>query len=154
MPKQRATGVAKPYTYWHSYKVKGKDSGVVSKRNQQWMARVDLGYEGLGRRIRKILTGKASTDVKNRLKDAGKKLSDSGYVDSDDARLGDYARQWLEHKTHEADRKTTEMYRTVVERHLSRSSGTKLSKIVRTILEDAQAQSQRQVQRTSRAGSA
>lgn len=147
MPKQRATGAAKPYTYWHTYKVKDKDGRMVTKRTQRWMVRVDLGYDASGRRIRKTLTGKTSEAVKEKLKDARKKLAENGYLDGDDIKLGEYARQWLEHKTHEADPKTIEMYRTIVDRHFARYSGTRLTKIVpstvRTILEDAQAYDQK-----------
>jgi len=147
MPKKRATGAAKPYTYWSNYTIKHKDGTVEHRRVQRWKVQLDAGYDSKGRRIRKTLTGKSSDAVKEKLVEARKKLAENGYLDGDDIKLGDYAQQWLKHKTHEADPKTIEMYRTIVDRHLARYSGTKLTKIVpstvRTILEDAQAYDQK-----------
>lgn len=33
MPKQRAAGAAKPYRYWHTYKVVGEDGKTVTRRS-------------------------------------------------------------------------------------------------------------------------
>lgn len=147
MPKQRATGAAKPYTYWHTYTVKGRNGETITKRTQRWMVRVDLGTDASGRRRRKMLTGKTSKEVKDKLRAAREELRETGSVGREDIKLGDYAHRWLEHKAHEADPKTTEMYRTVIDRHLAPYSGTRLERIVpstvRHILENAQAYDQK-----------
>lgn len=147
MPKQRAAGAAKPYRYWHTYKVVGEDGKTVTRRSQRWMVRLDLGYDSSGRRIRRTITGKTSEAVKEKLREARAELAETGTVDRAKVKLGDYAHQWLEHKSREADPKTIEMYRTVIDRHLDRYAGLPLAKIVpstvRRILEEAQAYDQK-----------
>lgn len=147
MPKQRAAGAAKPYRYWHTYKVVGEDGKTVTRRSQRWMVRLDLGYDSSGRRIRRTITGKTSEAVKEKLREARSELAETGTVDRGKVKLGDYAHQWLERKSREADPKTIEMYRTVIDRHLDRYAGLPLAKIVpstvRRILEEAQAYDQK-----------
>lgn len=147
MPKSRGTGAAKPYTYWATYTVKDSNGVARKKRVQRWKAQLDLGYDSTGKRIRKTFTGKTSSEVKSKLKAARAELATTGSVGQADVKLGDYAHQWLEHKAHEADPKTVEMYRTVIDRHLDRYAGTSLSKIVpstvRRVLEQAQAYDQK-----------
>lgn len=147
MPKSRATGAAKPYKYWTTYTVKDADGGTREKRVQRWKVQLDLGYDSSGRRIRRTITGKTSEAVKEKLREARSELAETGTVDRGKVKLGDYAHQWLEHKSREADPKTIEMYRTVIDRHLDRYAGLQLAKIVpstvRRILEEAQAYDQK-----------
>lgn len=142
MPKSRGTGAAKPYTYWSTYTVNGQQ-----KRVQRWKVQLDLGYDAAGKRIRKTFTGKTSSEVKSKLKAAREEYAATGSVGHKDIKLGEYAQQWLEHKSHDVDPKSMEMYRTVVDKHLAKYAGTSLSKIVpstvRRILEQAQAYDQK-----------
>lgn len=111
------------------------------------MVRLDLGFDPQGRRVRRTFTGVTSAEVKRKLKEARGELAETGTVTRRQVTLGEYAARSLEHKSHEVDPKTMEMYCTIVDRHLSRYAGMALSKIVpstvRRILEQAQAYDQK-----------
>lgn len=135
MPKQRATGAAKPYTYWHTYKVKGKDGEPVTKRAQRWMVRVDLGTDADGRRIRKTLTGKTSTEVKDKLRAAREELRDTGTLSDRTARLSSYVDIFLDRAKQRVAPKTYGAYRACVTRYCKDWMGVRMTDFVPTTIQ-------------------
>lgn len=72
------TGAAKPYTYWYTYWVKGKDGEPITKRARRWMVKVDFGTEADGKLIRKTLTGETIKEVKVKPKAVHEEIRGNG----------------------------------------------------------------------------
>ena len=142
MPKKRATGAAKPYTYWATQTWTDKDGAKHSRKVQRWKVQLEAGTDEKGRRKRYTFTGRTSDDAAEKLKAKRKELIENGGVSYDESTtVSDYAQHWLEQKMHEVDPKTYRNYRMLVNYHLGNIAGKKISKVipsnVQKVLNDA-----------------
>ena len=84
IPRQRATGAAKPYTYWHSTRSKaGTAIPPTNGPNGGWSKWIQAPMR-TGKRMRKTLTGKTSNQIKNKVKADREELRDTGTLSDRD----------------------------------------------------------------------
>lgn len=135
MPKKRATGAAKPYTYWSTYTVKHHDGSVEKKRVQRWKIQIDLGRDADGVRRRKTYTGKTSNAVKEKVKNAREQLASTGTISDDSARLYKYVQFFLSSAEQRVSPKTYTAYRGCVTKYCKDWMGLKMVQFVPTTIQ-------------------
>jgi integrase len=102
---------------------RGRGEGSISQRKRdgrvEWYARLSLGYNGSGKRIRKVVYGETKQEVAEKLRKL-QAANDAGrLIETDQLTVGEYLTQWLNNTAKNKVRpQTWERYRQLVELHL------------------------------------
>lgn len=98
---------------------RGQNEGSIYERaDGTWEAKISLGYDATGKRVRKSLYGKTRAEVREKMDQALGRVRRGTYV-AERQKVGEYLRAWLEESAKPKVRPTTyATYRMYVERHL------------------------------------
>lgn len=97
------------------------DGGVYRRAGDgRWVASVDLGYDGSGRRRRKVLYGATRREVVAKLRDAQQRVEVGDPATDSRTMVGPFLTAWIEHALPAASLKVTtqENYATITRAHL------------------------------------
>ncbi|HEY4260069.1 MAG TPA: site-specific integrase [Schlesneria sp.] len=76
---------------------RGKGEGSISQRSDGlWMARIDIGHDAKGKRLRKYIYGKTKTEVATKLTDQAAALNSGGFVDPGKTTVSEFLTKWLD----------------------------------------------------------
>ena len=105
----------------------GEDSMYFDQANHYWVAAVSLGYKG-GKRVRRKVTGRTKTEVRNKLRDLRRDL-DSGVRTSATYTVDDALDDWLANGLSGRSERTRELYRDTVKPLRQRLGEVKLREL-------------------------
>lgn len=100
---------------------RGRNEGAISfvPEKKLWKARLSLGFDGNGKRIRVTAYGKTKADVAENLRRLQAEHDAGRLVDAEDITVGEYLARWLSNTAKEAvGEGTWERYRQLVEVYL------------------------------------
>lgn len=93
--------------------------GTMSKRpDGTWEGKISLGYDGDGKRKRKAVYGKTRQEVKGKLDELKRRISDGTFSDTK-LTVKSYLEQWLTEKAREVKPQTAEDYRYQLEKYVT-----------------------------------
>ena len=120
-------------------KRRGKGEGSISYREDRkiWQGVVTIGYDGTGKRKRRVVYGKTRKEVQDKLtRLQGQKL-DGTLVDLCKLRLSEYLAHWLENTARRTVRQSTyASYEAIVRRHVNpHIGGIRLTQIASSHVE-------------------
>jgi integrase len=126
---------------------RGRGEGGISFREDKnlWYARLSLGYDGQGRRIRKTVYGETKAEVAEELRKLQAEHDAGRLVDSEGITTGEYLTRWLNNTAKNRVRAATRRrYKQLVELYLVPIlGGVKLSKLTPLHVEQCYASMER-----------
>lgn len=135
MPKKRAAGAARPYTYWATQSWVDEDGLTHTRRVQRWKQQVYVGFYPNGKPKRKTFTAGKSAQVTEKIRAWRKELKENDGVEIDRrATLGSYAAMFLEQKKNTVDPRTYRMYTSIITNHLNEVEGRALAEFTPSMI--------------------
>ena len=106
---------------------RGKGEGSISKRpDGTYVARLDIGHNATGKRIRKAIYGKTKKEVADKLTRLASQKLDGHTIDTGKMTVGDLLTRWLEDSARVTCQPgTVQEYRRIVDNHLKPRIGDK-----------------------------
>jgi integrase len=128
-------------------KRRGRSEGSIYFRetDKQWVGSISLGYDGTGKRKRRVVYGATKQEVAEKLRQLQLKAISGTLSDVSRLTVGDYLQRWLDNTAKNKVRATTlERYEVLVRLHLKPNlGGVQLGRLGAIHVEDCYAQMER-----------
>ncbi len=105
---------------------RGKGEGSIAQRpDGLWVARIDIGHDANGKRIRKAVYGQTKKEVTDRLTKLASQKLDGTLIDTGRMTVGELLDRWLEDEaSSKCATNTTTRYRGIADKHIKPRIGS------------------------------
>lgn len=114
---------------------KRPDGGGTIRRRERngrtwWEAQISIGYDAMGKRRRKTITGDTQKEVAQKMRAMTAEVDSGDYLEPSKLTIAKWANQWLETYCTDKRFQTTKGYKAIVETHIKPAMGKiKLSEL-------------------------